>query len=470
MLFNDDTIIALATPPMGASAISVIRLSGKQSIYTVDSFFISAKHGKKLQNQSTHTIHLGYISDNKNKKLIDQVLISIFREPYSYTGENMIEISCHGSQYIQEYIIKLFLEEGKGIRLANPGEFTFRAFLNKKIDLSQAEAIYDIIYSENKTNNEISLQQIKGTLKESIKSLRTKLLNFSSLLELELDFPEENNPSLKKSTLLSILKDLQVSLNNLIESFSLGNAIKTGIIVVIIGNTNVGKSTLFNQILQENRSIVSHVSGTTRDSLEGNVILKGIPFRFVDTAGIRKTTNPIELLGINKTLKSIKNAHVILYLFEAYNGIEKQKKIIQTIQTLNKKYPMKKIFAIANKSDISSFKDFCNLHSSVNRIFDISSKNNQGINKMLDVLSKFFFDQFAKKRIIVTNNRHYEALKKTLEEISIAYNALALNNNISIDLISLHIRESFRFLGQITGEITNEEVLSNIFSKFCIGK
>ncbi|WP_185872536.1 tRNA uridine-5-carboxymethylaminomethyl(34) synthesis GTPase MnmE [Blattabacterium cuenoti] len=467
MLFNDDTIIALATPPMGYSAISVIRLSGKQSISTVDSLFISAKHGKKLKDQSTHTIHLGYISDKKNQELIDQVLISIFREPCSYTGENMIEISCHGSQYIQEYIIKLFLQQGQGIRLAKPGEFTFRAFLNKKIDLSQAEAISDIICSENKTNHEISLQQIKGTLKKSIKSLRKKLLNFSSLLELELDFPEENIPYLKKSALLSILKDLQVSLINLIESFSLGNSIKTGIVVVIIGNTNVGKSTLFNKILQENRSIVSHVSGTTRDCLEGNVILKGIPFRFVDTAGIRKTTNPIELLGINKTIKSIKDAHVILYLFEADDGIEKQKQIIKNIKTLNEKYPMKKIFAIANKSDISSFQDFCNLHSSV-IIFNISSKNNQGINKLLDVLSKFFLDQFAKKRIIVTNNRHYEALKKTLEEISMAYNAL--NNNISIDLISIHIRESFRFLGEITGEITNEEVLSNIFSKFCIGK
>ncbi|WP_185873600.1 tRNA uridine-5-carboxymethylaminomethyl(34) synthesis GTPase MnmE [Blattabacterium cuenoti] len=465
MLLDDDTIVALATPPMGYSAISVIRISGYHSISTVENIFISVKNGKKLENQSTHTIHLGYIVDN-NKDYLDQVLVSIFRSPYSYTGENMIEISCHGSYYIQKNILQLLIR--KGIRLARPGEFTLRAFLNKKMDLSQAEAISDLISSDNQYFHQISFQQIKGNLTNTIKNLRKKLLDFASIIELKLDFSEEDVIFSKRSELIEFLKNLEKTLKYLIKSFSLGNAIKKGIYVVIIGETNVGKSTLFNSIIQENRSIISPIEGTTRDSIEGEVIWNGIHFHFIDTAGIRETKNPIEKMGVIKTMEKIQESSVILYLFEAFNK-KKQKKIIQEIKILHDKYPMKKIIAIANKSDISSFKDFDKLLKSMETdFFKISAKHNQGIKKILDTLSKFFIDQLKDKNIIVTQYRHYEALKKALKEVLLAHDAL--NKKLPEDLVSIHIKESLRYLGEITGKITNEDILKNIFSQFCIGK
>ncbi|WP_185870756.1 tRNA uridine-5-carboxymethylaminomethyl(34) synthesis GTPase MnmE [Blattabacterium cuenoti] len=468
MFLEDDKIpiVALATP-IGSSALSVFRISGKNSISIVENIFISIKSGKKLENQSTHTIHLGYIIEKNN--FLDQILVSIFRSPFSYTGENMVEISCHGSSYIQEQILQLLLK--KGMRLARPGEFTFRAFLNKKIDLSQAEAIAELILSENKASHEISLQQIKGTFTDAIKNLQKKLLDFASLLELKLDFSEEDVIFTKKSELILFLNELEETLKNLMESFSLGNAIKKGIYVVIIGETNVGKSTLFNHIIQEDRSIVSHIKGTTRDSVEEEIILNGIRFHFVDTAGIRKTKNTIEMMGVRKTVKKIQEAQVILYLFEAsIKNRKKQKKILNEIQIIRDQYPLKKILAVANKSDLSSFQDIYNLKSKVPDFFEISAKNHQGIKKMLETLSNFFVEKLKEKNnIVVTQNRHYEALKQSLEEILLAHH-LFLEERGTEDLVSIHIREALRYLGEITGEITNEDILKNIFSKFCIGK
>ncbi|WP_341666080.1 tRNA uridine-5-carboxymethylaminomethyl(34) synthesis GTPase MnmE [Blattabacterium cuenoti] len=461
---DDDTIAALATP-IGSSALSVIRISGKKSISTVENVFTSIKPGKKLENQSTHTIHLGYIV-SENHHLLDQVLVSIFRFPFSYTGENMIEISCHGSYYIQQQILQLLIR--KGIRLARPGEFTFRAFINQKLDLSQAEAIADLIVSENKIGHEISLQQIKGTLSNTIKYLRKKLLDFASLLELELDFGEENVIFAKRSELFSFLQELEGILKDLIESFSLGNAIKKGIDVVIIGETNVGKSTFFNQVIQEDRSIISHIKGTTRDCVLGKIILNGILFHFWDTAGIRKTQDPIEIMGVERTMKKIEESQVIFYIFDSSNK-EKQK-MISNIQNIHKKYPLKNIFVIANKSDISPFyfHNFENFKSKIPYFFEISSKNYPEVKRVLHALSSLFLDKLKEKKIVVTQHRHYEALKRSLKELSLAHNAF--HKGFSIDLVSISLKEALRYLGEITGEITSEDILKNIFSKFCIGK
>ncbi|AGW86089.1 tRNA modification GTPase MnmE [Blattabacterium sp. (Nauphoeta cinerea)] len=459
---DDDTIVALATP-IGSSAISVIRISGKNSISIIENIFFSVKPGKKLEKQSTHTIHLGYIVAESNN-LLDQVLVSIFKSPFSYTGENMIEISCHGSYYIQQQILQLIIR--KGIRLARPGEFTFRAFINKKMDLSQAEAIADLIMSENKICHEISLQHIKGSLSNTIKDLRKKLLDFVSLLELELDFSEENVIFAKRSELFSFLQELKEILKDLIESFSLGNAIKKGIYVVIIGKPNVGKSTFFNQAVQEDRSIISHIEGTTRDYVEGEIILNGILFHFLDTAGIRKTKDPIEMMGVEKTMKKIEEAQVILYIFDSSD--QEKQKILNDIQRIQKKYPLKNIFVIANKSDLSDFYDFENFKSKIPYFFEISSKNYHEVKRVLNVLSFLFLDKLKEKKIVVTQNRHYEALKRSLRELSLAHNAL--NKGFSVDLISIYIKETLRYLGEISGEITSEDILKNIFSKFCIGK
>ncbi|BBA17241.1 tRNA uridine-5-carboxymethylaminomethyl(34) synthesis GTPase MnmE [Blattabacterium cuenoti] len=460
---DDDTIAALATP-IGYSAVSVIRISGKKSISTVENVFISIKPGKKLENQLTHTIHLGYIV-SENHNLLDQVLVSIFKSPFSYTGENMIEISCHGSYYIQQHILQLLIR--KGIRLARPGEFTFRAFINKKLDLSQAEAIADLIVSENKVYHEISLQQIKGTLSNTIKCLRKKLLDFVSLLELELDFDEEDVIFSKRSDLFSFLQELEEILKNLIESFSLGNAIKKGIYVVIIGEPNVGKSTFFNQVIQENRSIISHIEGTTRDCVKGEIILNGILFHFWDTAGIRKTQDPIEVMGMEKTMKKIEESQVIFYIFDSSNKKE-QKMISNNIQKIYKKYPLKNIFVIANKSDISFCHGIENFKSKIPYFFEISSKNSHEVKNVLNALSSLFLDKLKEQKIVVTQYRHYEALKLSLKELSLAHHAF--HKGFSIDLISIYIKEALRYLGEITGEITSEDILQNIFSKFCIGK
>ncbi|WP_185864746.1 tRNA uridine-5-carboxymethylaminomethyl(34) synthesis GTPase MnmE [Blattabacterium cuenoti] len=472
-MINNDTIASLATPTTGSSAISVIRISGNDSISIVEDIFISIKPGKKLKNQSTHTIHLGFLVEEKkvgNENFLDQVLISVFKTPFSYTGENMIEISCHGSYYIQQKILQLLIK--KGIRLAKPGEFTLRAFLNKKIDLSQAEAIADIISSENKVFHDISLQHIKGSLSNTIKNLRDKLLDFASLLELELDFSEENLIFADRFDISSFFHKSKKILKDLIESFSLGNAIKKGIFVVIVGGPNVGKSTLFNSILKEERSITSSQKGTTRDCIEGTIVLNGILFRFLDTAGIRKKSkNAIEILGMKKTMSKIKESEVILYVFDSSSiqNIKSINKIIDQINSFDKEYPSKNIFVLANKSDIPHhFQYFQHIKSRFSYFFEISAKNNHGVDQVLINLSHLFVEKLKDKNIIVTQNRHYEALNLSLEEMNLAHDAF--NKGVSEDLISIHIKEVLRHLGKITGEITNEDILTNIFSKFCIGK
>ncbi len=467
MLLNDDTIVALATPD-SSSAISVIRVSGEKSIDIIDNIFESIKPGKKLKNQSTHTIHLGFLVDmlssHNNNSYVDQVLISIFRKPFSYTGENMVEISCHGSCYIRKNILKLLIK--KGMRIANPGEFTIRSFMNKKLDLIQAEAVADLISSENKCNNDIFIEHIKGTFTKEIKYIKKKLLDLVTLLELQLNFSEEHFIIDDNTKFIRIINILTEKLKYLIESFALGNAIKKGIYVVIFGETNVGKSTFFNKIIKEERSIVSTIHGTTRDLIEGTIILNGILFRFVDTAGIRKTNNSIEIMGIEKTINELKKAQVILYIFNSSVKQSQQKKIVNDINFLRKKYPLTNIFVIANKSDISNFIDIYKI-SKYSFFFEISSKKTEEVNKVINVLSNIFVEKQKKYKIIVTQIRHYEILKNVLKEISYAK---IVYEKKSEDLASFHLKKSLFFLDKITGEKQNEDVLKNIFSKFCIGK
>ncbi|WP_185868732.1 tRNA uridine-5-carboxymethylaminomethyl(34) synthesis GTPase MnmE [Blattabacterium cuenoti] len=476
MLKEDTTIIALATP-FGTSAISVIRISGKDSISMISKHFHAMKMGKKLYKQSTHTIHLGYIQDDRDQydsfnhehehqSFLDQVLVSIFKAPFSYTGENMVEISCHGSEYIQQKIIQFLIR--KGMRLAYPGEFTFRAFMNKKLDLSQAEAIFNLISSKNDLSHEISLQQIKGSIYEIIQNLKKQLLHVSSLLELELDFDEDHLVGRNKEDIDDVLNQLKTTLSNLVDSFSLGNAIIQGIGVVIIGETNVGKSTFFNQVIQEERSITSPIKGTTRDFIEGTRMLRGILFRFLDTAGIRKTEDEIEQMGIQKTLKQIETSTVILYILDSCMKKKQQKKIFFDVKNLQKEYPSKTIFVIANKSDISSFHDCYGIKDHVSYFFEISSKNPRDIQKIINTLEKFIIEQFNHYKVVVIQHRHYEAFRLSLKEIKEADDSF--NKGISEEIISIHLKRALQHLEKITGKITSEDILNNIFSQFCIGK
>ncbi|WP_185877606.1 tRNA uridine-5-carboxymethylaminomethyl(34) synthesis GTPase MnmE [Blattabacterium cuenoti] len=467
-MLDNDTIAALATSPYGYSAISIIRISGYNSIYIIENIFhFLNKKKKRLINQSTHTIHLGYIKGygEKIKKEIDKVMISIFKSPHSYTGENMIEIYCHGSQYIYQRILRLLVSNG--IRIARPGEFTLRAFINKKLDLTQAEAISDLIKSENESCHNIFFQQVKGSLNKEIKKLKKKFLNLVSLLELELDFSEDNLICDNKKKIYYYLNEIKNKLKYLVESFSLGNAIKNGVNVVIIGNPNVGKSSFFNKVLKEDRSIVSPIKGTTRDFLEGTINIKGILFRFIDTAGLRKSDDPIEIIGIKKTMDKIDESHVIFYLFNACVKNTEQKIIFNEIRDFNMKYPKKIIFVLANKKDIYSFKDFCGI-SSIPYFFKISAINHIDIEKVIHVLSTVFINRIKKNKIIVTQIRHYESFHNSLKEILLSINNF--NKGLSEDFIIIHIKNAMNFLYEITGEVTNEDILNNIFSKFCIGK
>lgn len=471
MLLDNKNIAALATPS-GNSAISIIRVTGKDSIFIVNKIFKSVKKGKNLNKQPTHTIHLGYITEQekiKNKYIIDKVLVSIFREPFSYTGENMVEISCHGSYYIQRKVLQLLIK--KGVRLANPGEFTFRAFMNKKLDLIQAEAIQRLILSSTKSCSNICLEQINGSVTKEIEKLKKMLVDFSSLLEIELDFSEENFIAYNndKKKLFSLLKNIKNKIEELVNSFSLGNAIKKGVNIAIIGDTNVGKSTLFNSIIKDERSIVSSTKGTTRNFIEEYVNIGGILFRFLDTAGIHNTENVLEKIGIKKTLEKVKESHIIFYVFDASSKKNEQKKILSNIRFFYHKYPYKDFFIIVNKSDIFSFKDFCDFRSNFPYFFIISAKKNIGIVNILNTLKKLFLRKLKNKKTIIIETRHYESLKNSLKEISKAFNLLK-KNKTSEELISMHIKEVLNYLKNITGEVTNEDILKNIFSKFCIGK
>lgn len=461
MILND-TIVALATPS-GAGAVAIVRVSGPQALDTVAEVFQSVK-GKDLRVQKTHTLHLGYIKDGD--KIIDQVLVSIFKGTNSYTGEPTVEISCHGSTFIQQQIIQLLLR--KGCRMATAGEFTMRSFLNGKMDLSQAEAVADLIASDNEAAHQLAMQQMRGGFSNEIAKLREELLNFASLIELELDFSEEDVEFADRTAFRDLVNRIQFVLKRLIDSFAVGNVIKNGIPVAIVGEPNVGKSTLLNALLNEERAIVSDIAGTTRDTIEDELVIDGIGFRFIDTAGIRDTQDVVESIGIQKTFEKIEQAQLVLFLVESSRakdiaGLKRE------IAEIKNKYPQKALLVIMNKMDLLAEDEISNLKSEISNLILISAKQRTGIESLKgELLGLVNTGALRNNETIVTNTRHYDSLIKALEEIQkVQY---GLDMNISADLMAIDIRQALYYFGEITGQVTNDELLGNIFANFCIGK
>ena len=452
-----DNIVALATPS-GTGAIAVIRVSGPDAITLADPLFRSIK-GKKLVQQKSHTIHLGHIVDQG--KVLDEVLVSIFKGPHSYTGENVIEISCHGSPYIQQQIIQLLLRNG--CRSASAGEFTLRAFLNGKMDLSQAEAVADLIASDSEAAHDIAMQQMRGGFSNEIQELRQELLNFASLIELELDFSQEDVEFADRTQFNQLLSRISEVLKKLIDSFALGNVVKNGIPVAIVGQPNVGKSTLLNVLLNEERAIVSEIAGTTRDTVEDHISIKGINFRFIDTAGIRETVDVVEKIGIERTFDKIEKARLIIYLFD---GMAFDKKELEQIQG---KYPNKRLLPMCNKTDLLNPEQVDKIKSEIPDVLFLSAKLKTGIPELEQkLLSLVDSGALSGDTTIITNSRHYDALLKALEEIQKVKEGLDME--LSSDLMAIDIRQALYHLGEITGSVTTDDLLGNIFSNFCIGK
>lgn len=454
---HNDTIVALATAP-GTGAIAVIRISGIDAIPTSDTIFRSVG-AKKLAAQKSHTIHLGHIVDEK--RMLDKVLVSIFKSPNSYTGEDVVEISCHGSPYIQYQIVQLLLR--KGCRPAAAGEFTLRAFLNGKMDLSQAEAVADLIASDSAAAHEMALNQMRGGFSDQIEQLRKALLNFASLIELELDFAQEDVEFANGEQFKQLLDQISEVLKKLIDSFSLGNVMKHGIPVAIIGAPNVGKSTLLNKLLNEEKAIVSNIAGTTRDTVEDQVCIKGVNFRFIDTAGIRKTKDAVEQIGIDRTFSKMEQAKVIVFLFDGpmFDRTE--------LKRTKEKYPNKELMPICNKLDILGQEEIENLKSEIPKVLFISAKSGAGVDLLQEKLSNLVdTGALHGDQTIVSNSRHYGTLLKALEEIQKVKEGMDIG--ISGDLLAIDIRQALFHLGEITGKVTTDELLGNIFLNFCIGK
>jgi tRNA modification GTPase len=465
-MINQDTIVALATPS-GAGAIAIIRLSGNDAIHLADSCFKSIKSQKILKTQKTHTIHLGHIMDDT--KTIDEVLVSVFKNPNSYTGEDVVEISCHGSNYIQQEIIQLFLR--KGCRMATAGEFTLRAFLNGKLDLSQAEAVADLISSDNEASHQIAMQQMRGGFSSEIAKLREELLNFASLIELELDFAEEDVEFADRTQFKNLVERISFVLKRLIDSFAVGNVIKNGIPVAIVGEPNVGKSTLLNALLNEERAIVSEIAGTTRDTIEDEISIGGIGFRFIDTAGIRETNDVVESIGIKKTFEKIDQAQVVVFLADSTNFKEEifTKTFKIEIEKIKNKYPLKPLLIVANKVDKLDENLLETIQSEIPETHFLSAKQGIGVEELKSKLLSFVNTGALRNNdTIITNSRHYDSLIKALEEISKV--KFGLESGLSGDLLAIDIRQTLYYFGEITGEITNDDLLGNIFANFCIGK
>lgn len=462
MIFHD-TIVALATPP-GSGAIAVIRISGPDAITVAATVFRSV-NGKDITLQKSHTLHLGFIEEKH--KVYDQVLLSLFKGPNSYTGENTVEISCHGSSFIQQQIIQLLLR--KGCRMAQAGEFTLRAFVNGKLDLSQAEAVADLIASDNEASHQIAMQQMRGGFSNEIARLREELLNFASLIELELDFSEEDVEFADRTQFVDLLSRIEFVLKRLIDSFSVGNVIKNGIPVAIVGEPNAGKSTLLNALLNEERAIVSDIAGTTRDTIEDELVIGGIGFRFIDTAGIRDTTDVVESIGIKKTFEKISQAQVVVYIAPFMPDKTSIDTVVLEIEKIKNQYPLKALVVVGNKKDLYSAEQLAAIEAAVPSVLTISAKNNDGVEVLKDTLLSFVnTGALHNNETIVTNSRHYDALIKALEEIQkVQY---CMRANLPADLMAIDIRQALYYFGEITGQVTNDELLGNIFANFCIGK
>ena len=467
---DNKTIVALATP-QGVGAIGVIRLSGSEAIQTTAKIF----KGKNLEKQKSHTVHYGHIVDGE--KVIDEVMVSLFRAPKSFTTEDVVEISCHGSPFIAEQIIQLLIQNGA--RSAKPGEFTLRAFINGRIDLSQAEAVADLIASDSAASLDLALKQMRGGFSNDIKILRTELVNFASLIELELDFGEEDVEFADRKKLIELIEAIQSKLKPLIESFKLGNVIKNGVNTVIAGKPNAGKSTLLNALLNEERAIVSEIPGTTRDTIEEVLNINGIQFRFIDTAGIRTTEDVIEKLGVAKTMEKLKQSSVYIYMFDVNSTTpEELVKEIHELELLGFSG-----IIVGNKIDKASWKATAPFYKVMEKTIDhrqqtidnpellfISANTQYNISLLKQKLHDLVFQSSIVNRqsSIVTNTRHYEALLKANEALNEV--KVGIENQNTGDLVALDIKRALEYLGQISGEVTNDEILGNIFSKFCIGK
>ena len=448
-----ETIIALATPT-GVGAIGVIRLSGPLAIELTNNVF----KGKDLSKQASHTIHFGTIRDGET--VLDEVLVSLFIAPHSYTKENVVEISTHGSQYIIESIIKLFMR--CGAQAAKPGEFTLRAFLNGGLDLSQAEAVADLIASNSKASHQIALQQMRGGFSNELKALREKLIHFASMIELELDFSEEDVEFANRDQLKQLVLQINTILTRLILSFEQGNVIKNGVPVVIAGKPNVGKSTLLNALLNEERAIVSEIAGTTRDTIEDEMTIGGINFRFIDTAGIRHTVDVIEAIGVERTHEKMRQAKLIIYLVDPLQDLQQINDQVGELSSLNIPFMI-----VVNKSDLLNSAEKQNL-ASLEPSF-ISAKNKEGIEQLKEeILQKVNLHSLSTDDVLITNIRHVEALQKTQEALErVLY---GIDNPVTSDFLSMDIKQALHYLGEITGMVTTDDLLENIFSKFCIGK
>lgn len=460
-----DTIIALATP-YGLGAIAVIRLSGAAAIELVDVYFRAKKKGKSLNSVASHTVHLGDVMEGD--RVIDEVLVTVFKTPHSYTGENVVEISCHGSVYIQQEILQLFLKNGA--RHAEAGEFTLRAFLNGKMDLSQAEAVADLIASDSQASHDIAMQQMRGGFSSEIEALRTELLNFASLIELELDFSEEDVEFADRTEFQVLVSKIKNVLKRLIDSFALGNVLKSGIPVAIVGEPNVGKSTLLNALLNEDKAIVSEIAGTTRDAIEDEIVLQGVTYRFIDTAGIRDTKDVVENIGIKKTFENIEKAQLVLHLIDGkLEGSPTLSAWAEEEKKLQAKYPNKKILTVINKADMLSDASIEELTSTQPGWILISAKHKTGLEVLLQHLTELVnAGALSNQQTVVSNSRHFEALTKAY----VALNEVqkGMDDNISSDLMAIDIRQALYHLGEITGAITTDDLLGNIFANFCIGK
>jgi tRNA modification GTPase len=451
-----DTIVALATPP-GVGAIGVIRVSGSKTIDLVNGIF----KGKNLTKVPSHTIAYGTIRDDK-QAIIDEVLVSVFKGPNSYTKEDVIEISSHGSPFILQKLIELILD--KGARLAKPGEFTQRAFINGRFDLAQAEAVADLISSENSAMQQTAMKQMRGGFSDEIKMLRERLVHFASMIELELDFAEEDVEFADRKALNDLLWEIEDKINPLIDSFSWGNVIKNGVPVVIAGKPNAGKSTLLNALLNEQRAIVSDIEGTTRDTIEDQITIQGITFRFIDTAGLRNTTDAIESIGVKKAHEKLKEASLILYLIDLnktdINDVHDQLVPIMESQT--------PFVVIGNKVDLLTEEELGKWQER-HPVIPLSAYGLHGIENLKNhLVTRVKENKVEANQTVITNSRHYQALAKTIEGIRKV--RLAVADGVTGDFLAMDIREALDHLGEITGEVTTDDLLDNIFSKFCIGK
>jgi len=461
-MLSQGIIIARATAA-GTGAIALIRLSGPGSIELVSRFF-SPLSKKNIIDCDSHTLHLGHIYKDHSQQPLDEVLVSLFKAPRSYTGEEVVEISCHGSNYIQQEILQLFVSTNE-CRMAEAGEFTLRAFLNGKMGLDQAEAVADLIASENEASHRIAMSQMRGGFHHQINDLRKELIEFASLIELELDFSTEDVAFADRTQLQQLLEKLKTTIRSLLDSFALGNVLKNGVPIAIVGAPNVGKSTLLNALLNEERAIVSSIAGTTRDTIEDEISIDGIRFRFIDTAGIRQTSDEIEQIGIHKTFEKLQQAALVLYLLEAKDYTEAKKEEIHEFCKTQQIDP-ENVLVVLNKIDIQ--KPELTKTNSQSVLF-ISAQNGDGINDLRNKLSSLVqLGNLKATDIVVSNSRHFNALNASLTSVMNVQEGLT--NELSGDLMAIDLREAIHHLGEITGSVTTDDLLGSIFSNFCIGK